>query len=79
MAAIQEALPLPNVSDFCTIQYAAAKLGRSERTVRRWVADGVLAGQKPRAAAGEVPPTLLCVAHVTELRAALSRIGRARA
>lgn len=79
MAAIQEALPLPNISDFCTIQYAAAKLGRSDRTVRRWVADGVLAGHVPRVAAGETGPTLLWVQNVLELRAALSRIGKARA
>lgn len=79
MGVIQEALPLPNASDFCTIQYAAAKLGRSDRTVRRWVADGVLLGHTPRAAAGESGPTLLWVANVMELRAALSRIGKARA
>jgi hypothetical protein len=76
-----ETLPLPDAAAFCSVKYAAAKLGRDERTIRRWVAEGILTAYSPRVAPGEEKRTMLWVPQVTELREALAKVkgNRARA
>jgi len=80
MSNLQTALQLvPNAEDFCTVTYAAGVLHRDERTVRRWLADGILTRYEPRKAPGEDRHTMLWVRDVTELRDALARSGRLKA
>lgn len=77
MSNHQTALQLvPNADDFCTVQYAAAKLGRSERTIRRWIADGILTAHTPRRAPTEQPQTMLWVRQVTDVREALAKMAK---
>lgn len=72
----QDTLPMPDPAAFCSVQYAAAKLGRDERTVRRWISEGILTAYSPRVAPTEQKKTMLWVAQVTDLRVALDKINR---
>ena len=72
-------LPVPNPEDWCTVAYAAERLNRSERTVRRMAAEKVLRIYSPRVAtnrAGSDRIHLCWLPEVEQVRDALMRAGR---
>lgn len=69
-------LPIPDAAQWCTVAYAAGRLNRSVRTVRRLIDQNVLRSYRPRVAPGEAaPPTLLWAAEVEDLREAYMKAG----
>jgi excisionase family DNA binding protein len=78
MKALIEAptLPLPNPEEWCTVKFAAKRLNRSERTVRRMAAEGVLKIHRPRVATSGEQADMCWLAEVDELRDALMKSGR---
>ena len=69
-------LPIPNPEDWCTIAYAAERLNRSERTVRRMGAQKVLRIYSPRVATNRERSDMCWVPEVEQLREALMRSGK---
>lgn len=69
-------LPIPNPEDWCTVAYAAQRLNRSERTVRRMGAEKVLRIYSPRVATNRERSDMCWVPEVEQLRDALMRSGK---
>jgi hypothetical protein len=75
-AAVEATLfSLPNATDWCTVGWAAKRINRSVRTVRRLNRENTLRTYHPRVADGETPPILLWTADVEALREAYMRAG----
>jgi excisionase family DNA binding protein len=68
-------LPFPNPDDWCTLRYACKRLNRSERTVRRMIAENVLRVHRPRVATDREQADMFWLADVEELREAFRRAG----
>jgi hypothetical protein len=73
----QIAIALP--SDWCTVARAGEILGLSQRQVRRYIRDGVLAGGTPQVGAREQArqKTMVRVDEVMELRTARAKLAPA--
>lgn len=69
-------LAFANSRDFCTIHYAAERIGVSHRTVRRLVADGTLKRMQPLLGQRETEyqHVILLVSEVEEYAAARKRV-----
>lgn len=67
---------IPLVADFCTVAYAAERIGVSQRQVRRWVAAGVLHGQHAKHGSRETGRrhVILADAEVTQFARAYKMI-----
>ena len=59
-------MAMANPSDWCTIGWAARKLGVSERSVRRYIDEGRLNAYEPRKLGGETPQRMLMVSQIEE-------------
>jgi hypothetical protein len=81
MKATQDALPLPELTLFCTRSAAALRLKVDAATISRWIAAGKLSVYRPRCAPTENGPRLLLCTEVDEFARArdLTRGIRGRA
>lgn len=74
--AAQTTLPIPNPEDWCSIKYAAKRLNRSERTVRRLAAEKVLRIYSARVVSSGEYADMCWVPEIEDLRSALMRTGK---
>lgn len=74
--AAQPALPIPNPEDWCSVKWAAERLNRSERTVRRMAAGNLLRIYSARVATKREQADMCWVPEVEQLRDALMRSGK---
>jgi excisionase family DNA binding protein len=74
-------LAFADPADWCTIAYAADRIGVSERTVRRMIAERKLNGRRPRVGPREsgARHMLLYVSEVAEVAEAYKLLKPARA
>ncbi len=68
-------LPIPNPEDWCSVKWAAKRLNRSERTVRRMALKKVLRIYSPRVAASGENTDMCWVPEVEKIREALMTAG----
>ena len=71
MLNMENQMVLPDVRDWCTIDWAAERIGCHKRTIIRLMAEGTLGRYSPRVACGHRGPVLLASAEVE--RYALAR------
>ncbi len=76
MANMIEQLKLPNAQDFMTLHGAAAELGVTWLTVKRYIAAGRLSAYWAIGGPGEQRPTMVAAAEVRALAAARKLMQR---
>lgn len=69
-------LPIPNAQDWCSVAWAAKRINRSERTVRRLITKNVLRVYHPRVESSSEKADMLWVAEVEAYREALMTAGQ---
>lgn len=69
-------LPIPNPDDWCSVAWAAKRINRSERTVRRLASKNVLRIHHPRVVSSGEKADMLWVADVEAYREALMTAGQ---
>lgn len=78
MLDMENQMVLPDVRDWCTIDWAAERIGCHKRTILRLLAEGTLGRYSPRTGKGHRGPVLLHSAEVERYAIAKSVVaGRA--